>query len=124
MLIMPNMFSRIKHQEGLATMSVSKNPLPPREAVSYWAQVSQSLAVICNDLGRTLPEAPQGMRGMSEDATAALQEVFDEALLAADAAMGMCSRVANATAAQQPAQPPQQRFRPQRARQPYAHAGW
>jgi hypothetical protein len=105
-------------------MLASKNPLSPREAVTYWAQVSQSLAVICNDLGRTLPQAPEGTRGMSEDALAAMQEAFDEALLAADAAMGMASRVANATAAQQPAQPPQQQFRPQRAQQPYAHAGW
>lgn len=105
-------------------MVTSKNPLSPREAVSYWAQVSESLAVICNDLGRTLPEAPEGMRGMSEDAIAALQEAFDEALLAADTAMGMSSRVANATAAQQPTQPPQQQFRSRRAQQPYAHAGW
>jgi hypothetical protein len=105
-------------------MSASKNPVAPREAVNYWARVSQSLAVICHDLDRTLPEAPEGMRGMSEEAIAALQEAFDEALLAADAALGMCSRVANATAAQPPAQPPQQQVRPQRAQQPYAHAGW
>jgi len=60
---------------------------------------------------------------MSEDAIAAMQEAFDEALLAADAALGMCSRVANATAAQQPAQPEHQ-VRPQRAQQPYAHTSW
>ncbi|MGH3850209.1 MAG: hypothetical protein ACRDRT_10970, partial [Pseudonocardiaceae bacterium] len=41
-----------------------------------------------NDLGRTLPEAPQGMRDMSEQAVMAMREAFDEALLAADAAMG------------------------------------
>lgn len=105
-------------------MITSKNPVAAREAVNYWTRVSQSLAVICNDLGRTLPEAPEGMRGMSEEAIAALQETFDEALLAADAALGMCSRVANATAAQSPAQPPQQQSWPQRAQQPYAHAGW
>lgn len=104
-------------------MTTSKNPVAPREAVNYWARVSQSLAVICNDLARTLPDAPEGMRGMSEETIAALQEAFDEALLAADAALGMCSRVANATAAQQPTQPPQQ-ARPQRTQQPYAHAGW
>jgi hypothetical protein len=105
-------------------MITAKNPVAPREAVNYWSRVSQSLAVICNDLGRTLPEAPEGMRGMSEDVIAALQEAFDEALLAADTALGMCSRVANATADRQPAQPPQQQVRPQRAQQPYAHAGW
>lgn len=98
-------------------------PLRPGEAVSYWAQVSESLSVICNDLGRTLPEAPQGMRGMSEQAVMALQEAFDEALLAADAAMGMASRLATAIAAQRSGQSAQ-RLRPQRAQEPYAHVGW
>jgi hypothetical protein len=104
-------------------MSTSQNPLSPREAANYWAQVSQHLAAIRNDLSRTLPEAPAGMRGMSEDAVTAMQEAFDEALLAADAAMGMSSRLANATTAQQPGKPPPQ-SRPQRTQQPYAHAGW
>jgi hypothetical protein len=102
-------------------MSTSQNPLSPREAANYWAQVSQHLAAIRNDLSRTLPEAPAGMRGMSEDAVTAMQEAFDEALLAADAAMGMSSRLANATAGQ-PAE--QQQSRPQRTQQQYAHAGW
>jgi hypothetical protein len=52
-----------------------------------------------------------------------LREAFDEALLAADAAMGMSSRLANAIAAPQPGQP-QQQVRPQRTQQPYAHASW
>lgn len=103
-------------------MSSPQNPLSPHAAANYWAQVSQYLAVIRNDLGRTLPQAPKGMCGMSEDAVTAMQEAFDEALLAADAAMGMSSRLANATTAQQPGQP--QQFRPQRTQQPYAHAGW
>jgi len=104
-------------------MSTSQNPLTPQAAANYWAQVSQHLAVIRSDLDRTVPQAPEGMRGMSEDAVMAMREAFDEALLAADAAMGMSSRLANAIAAQQPVQP-QQQVRPQRTQQPYAHAGW
>jgi hypothetical protein len=110
-------------RKGWTTMSTSQNPLTPQAAVNYWAQVSQHLAVIRSDLDRTVPQAPEGMRGMSEDAVMAMREAFDEALLAADAAMGMSSRLANAVVAPQPGRS-QQQVRPQRTQQPYAHAGW
>lgn len=91
-----------------------KPPLSVREGVNYWSQVAQHLATIRNDLDLTLPSAPEGMRGMSEDAVQAMREAFDEAVLAADAALGMCSRLAATSASPQP-----QPGRPQRTQQPY-----
>lgn len=66
----------------------------PRAAVTYWTQVGQYLATVRADLARMLPAAPQGQHGLGEETREDITEAIEQALLAADTAVGTYSRLA------------------------------
>lgn len=67
----------------------------PIEAARYWTGLGRHLERVLQEMDRMLPPAPEGGRGLAEETRQEIQQVIEQAMLAADTAAGYCHRQAD-----------------------------